>query len=253
MAKSIIGHDNYLEDATVYASSSPVAGYPVANCLDGRTNTQTAFASGSDKFITFDLGSTKTINYIGLAKQTLGTAVAVLKISSGPTGTGPWTEEDRFENINNLGTLMFKVSEFSTRFLLVEFSNYSSTMYLGALAVGKYIEPPVGMPVGFTQPRWGDQDEIRVNKTRGNEFVGMSTIDKPKAATIILKDIETTWYDTYWSDFIENIKRRPFFFSWNPDDRQGENIYCWPVKKIAAPKYTKKTRCSVSLKVEGIV
>ncbi len=265
MGKAIIGHENVLDGAIIY-SGDEETDFPADNCVDGRTNTQVSYTKDTEKHVIFDLLESKSINFIGVAKHNLQSVKAYIKVYSSTIGPyGPWDEEltvsgfDVHPNWDDSddSTIMRRLTEFDTQYLRIEYrwlagAAAEATIFLSVLALGKYIEPPIGMPVGFQQPRWGDQDEIRVNKSRGNDFVGMSVIDKPRASTIILKNIEVSWFDVYWSAFVADMKKRPFFVAWNPDDRIGEAAYCWPVKKIAAPKYTKKTRCSVSLKVEGI-
>lgn len=269
MGRPMILHDNFLTATGVIRSDSGdhEANFGSENMVDGRTNTQCGFKNGSFGEVTFDLGSSKTINCIGVARHNLKSSKGLLKVFSSTVGTsGPWTARQRpggyevFGNSNagDDSTVFNELTEFTAQYIKIEFdwlagADANSITYVGLLSLGYWLEIPIGMPVGFIQPRWGDRDEFIVNRSIGNEFVGMAVTEKPRQATIEFRNIDVSWFDTYWDDFVTDMKKAPFFFLWNIDDRPEEAMLCWPMKRIEPPKYTKKTRCSVSLKVEGLI
>jgi len=238
---SIFCCHNVLRTASVTSDPS-IAGFAVANALDGRTSTHAAYSAGT-RTISFSFVS-QTVGYLAIGKNNLGDAGATVNVYAGGVLRGSHTFTK-----NQVYVFPFADVAASTASFVI---SASTDFFICDFACGAKIEMPKLMQVGFEPPQLADDDEILANYTLTSELNGITVRKKPKKISIELKDFSYSWFDSNWQNFITYSKNFPFYFLFSPDDRPDDAFYCWHAKSIGSVKYSKRTYQSATLNLEGI-
>ncbi len=249
--KPVFGINDLLRSGTVILDTT-LAGFPFSQAQDGRTDSQVGLlGNGTARSIKIDLGSTKTFDYIAIARHNLFTASGVINIAVSPndityTTVGTLTGASFSDK-----PILFPVSG-SGRYVRLNFQAPSIDIFIADVTMAEQFEWPFELPAGFTPPRWADNDEINVNRTRGGALAGFSTITKPKSATIPLRFQELSFYDSDWDFFVSGIKNYPFYLVWNPD-KPLEVMFGWlPTgKSVPQPKFIQENLLDATFSMEG--
>ena len=221
----------------------------MANALDGRTDTQAGFDDGGTRTVIFDLGSSKSIDCVCVARHNFFTAGATLIFNgSNTSNSGPWTllASVTFTDDN---VMVERVTPTAYRYVQIIRTNGAVDIFASDVFIGSSIELPKEMQNGFIRPEDNDQDIIKTNITQNGALVGMEITTRPKKCRIQFNSADSSWFETNWLTLINGMKSYPVYFSWKSTKR---SMYCWLNKKVGAPVY-KYDQQKVSLDVEGIV
>lgn len=238
-------YDNVLRSATV-VSEDTLTNFEFANCVNGNTSSQMGLATGADRDVVLDLGVSKTFDYVCVAAHNLSGTTLTLAGSADDVG---YTDIDTVVYGNNY-VLVDQITQASYRFLRLRFSGHAGDIYISDLFIGAALEWPHPMPFGFSPPEDADEDLINSNRSGGGALLGQSVEVKPIKIKVPLVDVLESWFDAYWNDFKDSIKRSPGYFVWRDGARA---LYFTPFRRIGSTSYTAANRKSITLTVEGFI
>jgi hypothetical protein len=236
---SKIGSINALRSSNITSDPS-ISGFPTSDALDGRTSTRGGYSAGT-RTISFSFSS-QLCGYCGIGKNNIPAGSTISVYTNGAlraTKTVLRTAPHMFVFSESLAT--------SCSFVI----NSSSQFFVSDFACGKILDIPRYMTVGFSPPRFSDEDEIITNTTVSGELNGITVIQKPKKTVISIKKVHHSFFDENWTQFLETSKKYPFYFLYAPEDRPDECFYCWHAGKVGDVKYSTTVLQDVDLLVEG--
>lgn len=238
-------YDNLLRAATV-VSEDTITNFEFINCLDGRTSSQVGLATGASRDIVVNLGSAKTFSAVCVAAHNLN---GVTLTVAGSTDNVSYTDINSIVYDNNY-VRCDSITSSAYQYVRFRFSGHAANVYISDLFLGGSLDLLYGVPHGWTPPEQADADEIETNMTGNGSIAGISVTRKPKPVRLKLDDYPSSWFETYWGDFIESLKQYPAYFLWAPGKRA---FYFTPDRKIGSPSFNSNTRQSVTLSLEGFV
>lgn len=248
--KPIFGFNDYLRMGTLILDQS-LAGFPFSNAQDGRTDSQAGFTGdSSDYYATVDFGAAQAFDFIAFGRHNLGSVGATVTVETSPDNA-TWTTVATLNPTTDKPLMDTSIAG-NDRYVRLTFSAAAEDIYFADVTLGEQFQWPVELPARFIIPRWSDNDQLNVNRTRGGQLAGFSVITKPKTTVINLRWQELSFFDAEWDDFISAIKQYPFYFMWNPD-RASEIMFCWlPTgSSIPSPRFLQENILQTSFDVEG--
>jgi len=248
--KPIFGLNDLLRMGTLVLDES-LAGFPFTNAQDGRTDSQAGFTGdGSDYYATIDLGVAIAFDFVAFGRHNFGSVGATITIETSPDNA-TWTPVGSITPTTDKPLMDLNISG-NDRYIRLTFNAATEDMYFADVTISEQFEWATELPAAFIIPRWSDNDQLNVNRTRGGQLAGFSVITKPKTTSINLRWQDLSYFDSEWDDFVSAIKQYPFYFMWNPD-RPTEVMFCWlPTgNSIPTPRFLQENILQTSFSVEG--
>lgn len=200
-----------------------------------------------------DAGAAVSVDYVGIARHTLGTDGASVKPQ--------WSDNDSVWNdITGIaahapaddGQILFLFAAESHRYWRIEVTG--STIPSISVVF-------IGVALAMERPIYGGHSPLDLSRTtvirplrseRG-QFLGRSIVRGGFAADFSWQHLTPTFYRTEFELFVEDALRFPFFLAWRPSTFTESVGYVWSGQDIAPSNMgTGKGLMQVSLSVEGL-
>lgn len=244
---AVFAYDNLLRGAAIL-SEETLVNFGAVKGADGRASSQVGFASGADRSVVYDFSIVKSFDTFCLANHNFGTSGASMKVEGSADNVG-YSVIDTIAIANN-NVKLHTLPSSSFRYVRLTIQGHGGAAYASDIYIGPSLLLPYGMPKGFVSPEEYDQDVISSNITGNGSLVGIDVEEKPKRCKIPIKDVERSWFDSYWLALVAAVKQYPAYFLWSEGERA---MYFYFYRKAPAPKFTTNNRKSVTLDVEGVV
>lgn len=150
------------------------------------------------------------------------------------------------------GVIFYTGAEVSARYWRFRFSDSTTASKIGVCALGKRLDLPVGMPVGFTVPHHGRRFEYLPQISESGMFIGRSLKRQQYETEINLQYVTPAWARQNLQHFLAHADTKPFFFCWDDEVNTWEAAYCW-LRDNVQPSYSKPTRMDVRLPIGCLV
>lgn len=138
----------------------------------------------------------------------------------------------------------------SARYWRFRFDDVTTASKIGVLSLGKRLDLPVGMRVGFTPPHHGAKYHSVPQMSESGLFIGRSIRRTGYETTINLTNVTPAWVRQSLQPFIEHAKTKPFFFLWDDEVHTWETAYCW-LAGDPQISYSGRTWMEVSLPIRA--
>lgn len=253
----VIGINNFLKTATVLTEET-MSGYPFSNAIEGNTAAIVGFGLGATRTVDIDLGASKLVSAVGIARHNCFSAGATLQfyLSNTETFTTPFLVIDFDSNavvfkMAHTATQTKDFSEAYGRYLRIVCTGHTLNALIGNIYVGEALSLPCNTDVNFQPYEYSDNDEIITNLTYTYDVLGIGVIRKPKSSSIKMDAASISWMEANYKNLVSAMKAGPIYWTWK--DYGKSAFYCWPTKTIGNPKYTEKGQYfAFEIKVEGI-
>lgn len=150
------------------------------------------------------------------------------------------------------GLIFYKGSEVSARYWRFRFADSTTASKIGVCALGKRLDLPVGMRVGFTAPHHGRRFDYLPQISESGRFIGRSLKRQGYETELSLQHVEAHWSRQYLQHFLSHADEKPFFFCWDDETYTWETAYCW-LRDNPSISYSTPTRMDVRLPVGCLV
>lgn len=258
-----IGYENLITSVT---ASSSAAGFGASALLNGFT--YDFWRSGSaTATLTLNLGGSRAVDYIGLAKHNL--AGRELKLSSSTDGV---TYSDLLTlSLTDNGAAMVLFDEVTASHIRVDIGQTSeSTIYadftnqqyliddntdnnpqISVLNIGKSLEMQRMIFGGHSPSKLNTNAELRPNTSEGGAWLGRSVIRSGVMTEYSFSNLTGAWYRSKFDPFAKHAINDAFFIAWRPLGYASECQYAWTDKPISPNNTGPKDWLGVSFNVVG--
>lgn len=203
-----------------------------------------------------DFGTTRSIDYVGIAEHTIGTEAAEITVetSMGDTVGSPpvqvWTALSDPILPGDDAPLMFLDTARNARFMRITLTG-SSAPKLSAIYVGLALVMPRGPEMGFAPPTLSRRTELNNTMSRGGQFLGQGIKQMGVESSISFARLQSDFYRDSFDPFVKAARQFPYFLAWHPLDYPLEVCYAWTPEDIR-PSYVEWDFFSVTWNIEGI-
>lgn len=243
-----IGYVDYAAGGTVTASSE-ATDFP-ATAVQNPLTYETWAPTLTTATLTFDFGTNRDIDYIGIAAHTLGT--------SGQSITAAWSTDNVTYTDLNVGTvpsddraIMLIFEEVTARYVRLTF-NGSAVPNIGVVYIGESLEMLRPFYSGHTPGVMSRQTTVKPNKSVGGQWLGRSIVREGTKTTYKWRNIGIEWYETNVDPFVVHARSAPFFIAWNPQDHPDHVQYAWTSDTIAPTLMGVRDHVEFSFTAEGV-
>lgn len=203
--------------------------------------------------ITIEFNEDKLIDSVGLAAAQLSDFIVTVEYSE--TVGGSWIEMQTQAGKN--GAMLFLTDGYTG------FEGYTARRIritasgVGAGAIGVIY---AGVALQIQQSIYGGVSPIPLSRvtqyqnrrTESGEWIGRTIKSQGLTGQIKFDKLFDDWYRIYFNPFVVSAIRKPFFFSWRPDQYPDEAAYCWTSGDIKPSNNgAGSNRISVSFNVEA--
>ena len=241
-----IGYDNFVPAATV-TSMSAEAIWPADSVQRENTFERWQPTSGESR-ITFDNGTAKPADYIGIAAHTLGSSASTITVQYFDPSSGWITIETVSPSDNS--ALMVIFAEVTARYFRVSVAGPTAPQ-IGVIYLGVALAMQRAIYAGHTPITLGRRTVKRPTKSQDGQFLGSSTIRNGLQTGFAWKHLKAQWYRDNFDPFVKAARNKPFFIAWRPSKFPNEIGYCWSTNDITPSNMGVLDYMDVSMSVEG--
>lgn len=231
---------------TISATNEAV-GYPATSAGNALTYSYwrpTALPS----YWEINFGSSKTVDYIGIASHELGSSGCVC-IAQYWNGSA-WIDLYSFAPNSNTPVMLLFDEITTSRIRIGVLSG--NPPRVGVVYVGKVLT--------MQRPIYGGHSPITLNRTtvyknnasESGQWLGRSIRRGGAKTSFNWDNLTADWYRDYFDPFANAARYAPFFIAWRPFTYANEVGYAWTNKDISPSNSGRRNFMSVNISVEGL-
>ena len=206
-------------------------------------------ATGTDA-IQYDMGTTFSADTICIGAHNL--AGATIEVYYDPdTAPGGFILLDTLTPTDNKPMMIHLSSAVTYGRLQINISGLSGSRYIGYISAGIALQMQRPFFGGHTPITDGDVTRYYSNETESGEIIGQQMRSQGFQTSAEWKNIDDTWYRTYFAPFKQAAKTRPFFFAWNLLQYPDDIGFCRISQDISAPYSGQLNLRSISMTMLG--
>ena len=244
-------YDNLLTHSSLTASSTN-SGSHVRNAVDWRTNTSWQCSTAGNQYLTIDREAVAFADAFAVARHNIKAATVDGVVTLQYFDGNSWTTASTVNVTEDDQTFLKMFAGVNADQWRLRFNVKSGqTLSIAVAMLGRVINLPFGMPVGFVPPRHNPQIEYVNNKTEGGAFVGRSIVRKGYQTDLKQPRVKTIWLRSDGEKFKAHAETKPFIFSWSHTKYPQDAVYCWAIDIGANDTQDRKYQ-SFSMKLECI-
>lgn len=247
MGKPIIAYNNIMPDYATIAATSTATDYFAESVADWKPYTWWAPSSTGTNNIDVTFSSSKNANYVGIFSHNLEETGATVDIQY-HTGAA-WANLVTGLSASNSQVIFRTFGTVSSDQFRIKVNNAALDTYLGVVAIGTYIEIPVGIPAGSEPPHLAYNDRLVNNTSESGILIGTSVIAESLKTTIKFKFLSPSWVRNTFVPMMEQIRENPFIFAADYENYPDEAIFCKIDGRLSAPTYDTSIFMSAQLNV----
>lgn len=243
-----IGYVNYADTATITPSSEDTD-FP-ADSLKNPLTYEKWRPTSMNANLTFDFGTNRAIDYIGIAAHTLGT--------DGVSITAEYSLDNVSYTSLNVATavsddraIMLLFDEVQARYVRIRFLG-TTNPEVGVVYIGEALEMIRPFYSGHTIGVMARQTTVKPNKSVNGQWLGRSIVREGTETSYNWRHIPITWYETNVDPFAVHARSLPFFIAWNPQDFPDHVQYAWTSDTIAPTNMGVRDLIEFGFTAEGV-
>ena len=247
-------YQNLFESASTVTASSEATGFLKENAYDWRTDDWWKPDSTSPEVstLTADMGGATAADYGAIYAHDLHTQGATIKLQWGD-GASPevWTTVFTVTPTTSAPIVRIFASLSKQRWRY-EITGGAAPQSIGVLAFGARLDMEQGMRPGFTPPTYARTPHTMPHQAQQGAFVGMSIKRRGIKFNADFNVATPAWLRSNWGTFQDHFESKPFFFTWDPTNYEGEAVYCWLSGTAPPPVYNMVKYLGLSMPMLGL-
>lgn len=244
----VIAYADIASTATL-TESSEAAGFAAENVQNSLTYNFWKPTS-QNSYIEFDFGSSKTIDYIGIAGHNCGTQGNTINIYYWDGASpGSWVLIDTTAPTDD-GIILFLFASSSHQIFKAEFVG-GGVPSVAVIHMGARLTVERRIYGGHTPVTLAKQTVIRPQKSEGGQWLGRSIVRQGASTSVALNNLTASWFRTNFKPFMDSAITNSFFFAWRPTAYSTEVAYCWTNGDIKPSNMGQANLMQVSFKVDA--
>lgn len=229
--KPVIGWRNLFASGTVTVSSE-AAGFEKENAYDNIATDYWMPTAGGVNTITVTFGSAQEVDYLGIARHTLGTEAATCELQYWDGAA--WQVETSFAPADNDIILVLFNPRSATQWRLEITS--TNPARIGVLNIGKRTDMEQGIFVGHTPEKLNRQVQTYGGITENGNFLPSNVVRQGTRSQISVTHIRRAFVLSEINLFMRHAEKKlPFFWAWNPTQYPDHAVWA---KATDAPSCT---------------
>jgi hypothetical protein len=245
-----IGYRSLITRSNISADSEEVY-FEVVNVANVATNLFWRSTSLDEQYITINAGLNAGIDYVGFANHNFGTGGIAYQVEGSDDGVD-WTliSDELIPDSDAPHVQKFPLAVhtmYRIRLLPDVTLPRAAVIYLGKMLVLQR-----RIYVGHTPITMGRDTTFTTNRSESGHFLGRTIRRESRQSAVDLRNITPEWYRSYFDDFAEASRTRPFFWAWRPAQYPLEVGYVWTTDDIVPKNQRSNGMMQVGFKVQGI-
>lgn len=243
-----IGWENLSKDATL-AASSETTGFE-SDSLQNELTYELWKPSALPATLTYDLGASKLINYIGIAAHTLGASQTTINAEyslDGVTYTPTFSTATPAKN----DAVMMLFNLVSARYVRITFTG-ATIPVMSVIYIGKTLDMYRPFYSGHTPDTMARSTVVKPNKSIQGAFLGRSLTRLGYNVSYSWDNFPIDWYAANVDPFAISAQKYPFFVAWNILEHPEDCVYCWTSDNIMPSLTGKRNLVQFSFDAEAI-
>lgn len=203
---------------------------------------------------TFDLGSAKEFDYVGIAGHDVGTSKVSVLIEYSSDGV-VWETFSLEVLPADDSPIMFLDSATFARYVRATFTETgggSVAPKIGVVYIGKALAMQRSIFVGHSPITMSRNTVLKAAKSRGGQFLSQNYRRSGVETEVAFRNLEGSWVRQYLDPFIRSARRFPYFFAWRPSAFPTEVGYVWTTEDIKPQNSGGGGRMQVSWSMNGV-
>ncbi len=206
-----------------------------------------------------DLGTSRDIDYVGIAAHTLGSAgcAVLVETSTGTLAGSPleevWTQFSNEIAPGDDSPLLFLDDSVVARYLRITITGGAVMPRIGVIYAGEVLAMPRALYGGQSPMNLSRETELTRNLSRGGQVLGQSFQRHGQVGTGgPWRHLDPDWYRTSFEPFVKAARQYPFFYAWRPADYPLEVAFAWALGDIRPSNMGLREFMTVSFNMHGI-
>ena len=223
-----IAHNNLAtHSATTITATTEATGFDALNAGNWNLYDFWKGTHASQNILSFDLGSSKAVDYVALFGQDLIDYSGTFKLQWSNDGATGWTDVVGTVTPPDKAAILKTFTQVSKRYWRIVFDATGAAPALAIAAFGEVMTLEKGFRPGFVP--WGLKDNASLSQNISEDGIplGRSKIVKASRYIIPQNNNSAAWIRSTWIPFIEAAQDHPFFMMWDEDNYPLEVVFAW--------------------------
>lgn len=251
----LIGYDNLVTTANV-TSTTENADFPATNLANPSTYLKwKGGVNTGDEYITLNVSSADTVNYLGVAGHNFGTAPSIVSVEATISDSpGVWVELVQQSTPTDDSPIIFRwtagaYEQYRLRIQPDIAVPEAAVVYIGELLV---MERSIDINQTHVVINYGRQLNMMNGMSETGNFMGRLLLGEHRYSKAEFKWITSTFYRSDVEPFVDAASTIPFFWAWSPSEYPLETGFVWLTKE-AEPEVDPVTRrVHLNIEMRGI-
>lgn len=236
-----IGYQNLITEDNLSGTSGE-SDHPLSNIALDQTY-ETYKPASSNATIVVDTGTGSDVNYFGLAGR--GMSAIKLEYSFNNSSWSTAVQTNDGSDVVTMG-LFETITARYWRFTLSGSNQEVISIYLG-----KTLDMERPIYGGHSPLNLSRTTAFRPSMSEGGQWLGRTIQRRGFSTSFDFNNLTAEWYRSYFDDFVEHARTKPFFIAWRPQDYRNEVGYVWSNQDIQPSNTGTRDLMSVNFSVEG--
>jgi len=253
----IVGYETRVTSQNV-SSTTSASGFPASNLANPSTNLRwqgVATSPEQDEYVTLNLQTAEEVDYIGIARHNLGSAEIPVSIEVEDDTVSPatWSEVVSDTLLPNDGPVIFRFTPQAVTRIRIRMQPGTAAPEAAVVYCGKLLVLQRRIYVGHTPITDGIATEAISGRSQAGHYLGTIILNETTRTTIELQNLTPAWYRSNMRPFLQQTRRRPFFWGWRPTDYPNEAGFVWLTNDPRPQNELANGMMSITLEVAGVV
>jgi len=133
--------------------------------------------------------------------------------------------------------------------ITIEFSCSNDTLEIGEVYMGRTMEFPKNVSVGYKPARWNSNDVVNTGMTQSNQFAGSVVRARGSTESFSINKVDVSFLQGSYRAFLRDAKGIPIFFLWDKNNHDQAVFGNW---ESNSPAFEAAYLSSVSITIDGI-
>lgn len=207
---------------------------------------------------TVDLGTSRDVDYVGIAGHTLGSSGCAVKVETsdrsvaGSPSAQVWTTFALEISPGDDAPLLFLDDSIIARDVRLTITGGSTMPQIGVVYAGEVLAMQRPIYGGHSPMTLSRETILTRNLSRGGQFLGQSFRRHGMSGSASWRHLEPDWYRDNFDPFVKAARQYPFFFAWRPADYPLEVAYAWVLDDIRPSNMGLRGFMQVGINMHGI-
>ncbi len=240
-------YNNILADADLTATYEETE-YPINNLKDGIYWSYYRTDTGSTEVVV-DLSGSVTVNALGLAACELANVAGTIQLE-GWNGASydmilAATAVDQYVKYFTFADAYYPRYR-------ITFST-AANAYIGALYLGQKFTLIRPIAPSYAPAAFETRYVLKQNVSEAGFIISQSRTRAPVRFRIVQVDVDPVWVQTSWYAAVDVMRRKSFFYLWNPSYQPDDVVFGELDKKVTPASYTSIIEGNLTVNARGII